>query len=139
MEIIFGTQATDALKLLHHRTLRLGIQHRHALAPADPRPSEPVTVTAWVGTDTDVTALSCYFTTGDFDPAGAYGESSTSHVVRFRQVGTEWDSVSWGFLTRWEATLPGQASGTIVRYRIGGWNEGSAQSHEIFADSPNVT
>jgi len=43
-EFIFGTIAIDDLKLAHHRTSRGGIQHAHELAPKDPKPGHPVTI-----------------------------------------------------------------------------------------------
>ncbi|MGV2435725.1 MAG UNVERIFIED_CONTAM: hypothetical protein LVT10_13330 [Anaerolineae bacterium] len=119
MDFIFGTLATDALKQVFHRALRMGIQHRHAMFPANPRPNEPVTLSAWVGTDCDVDALACYYTTNLDLPSGAAGASDNSQVARFHQVSTEWDTLAWGYLTRWEVTLPAQPNGTIVQYRIG--------------------
>jgi hypothetical protein len=138
MDFIFGTLATDALKQVYHRAFRLGIQHRYTLDPANPRPHEPVTLTAWVGTDCDVDALACYYTTDDPAPSGAYGVSEDSQVARFHQVSTEWDTLAWGCLTRWEVTLPAYADGTMVQYRIGGWREGD-NSPEIFANTPDAT
>jgi len=43
--------------------------------------------------------------------------------------------VLWGYLSRWEAVLPAQPEGTVVRYRIGGWCAGE---QEIFADWPDI-
>jgi len=138
MDFIFGTLATDALKQVFHRALRMGIQHRHAMFPANPRPNEPVTLSVWVGTDCDVDALACYYTTNLDLPSGAAGASDNSQVARFHQVSTEWDTVAWGYLTRWEVTLPAQPNGTIVQYRIGGWRTDDP-SPEIFADAPDAT
>lgn len=137
MDFIFGTLATDALKHIYHRAFRLGIQHRHAIRPANPRPNEPVTLTVWVGTDCDIDALACYYTTGKHTPSGAYGVSENSQVARFHEVSTEWDTLAWGYLTCWEVTLPAQPDGSIVQYRIGGWREGD-RSPELFADTPDA-
>jgi len=35
-------------------------------------------------------------------------------------VAVDWDART-GYLTRWHATVPGQGDGTVVRYRIAGW------------------
>lgn len=137
MDFIFGTLATDALKQVYHRARHQGIQHRWALTPANPRPNETVMLTAWVGTDCDVDALACYYTTGIQTPTGAYGVSDSSHVARFHQVSTEWDTLAWGYLTRWEVTLPAQPDRTIVQYCIGGWREGD-DAPEVFADTPDA-
>lgn len=138
MDFIFGTLATDTLKHVYHRAFRLGIQHRNAIRPANPRSNEAVTLTAWVGTDCDVNALACYYTTSNHTPSGAYGVSEDSQVARFHQVSTEWDTLAWGYLTRWELTLPAQANGSIVHYRIGAWREDDS-SPEIFADTPDAS
>ena len=135
MDIIFGTYTTDELKLIHHRANRQGLHHQHALSPADPLPGNPVTLSVWVGTDTAFDYVVCYYTTDSTLPDGRYGVSKTSGVARFAPVETIWDTLNWGYLVRWETTLPGQADGTMVQYRIGGWRDGEA---EYFADFPNA-
>ena len=55
--------------------------------------------------------------------------------AQFTQVETEWDTLNWGYLARWETTLPGQPDGATVQYRIGGWRDGSS---EFFADFPDA-
>ena len=44
MEHIFGTLATDDLKLVHHRANRRGVQHLDDITPRDPLPGQPVTI-----------------------------------------------------------------------------------------------
>lgn len=134
MDFVFGTFATDQLRMLHHQTMRQGLQHRHMLEPADPLPGEPVTLTVWVGVDTDISHLVAYFTTAEHDPAGSLGQSS-DQVAHFHLVAYEWDALAWGYFSVWKATLPAQPDGTIVRYRIGGWADGG---DELFADYPLV-
>jgi len=41
-EFIFGTFATDQLKLMHHRASLSGVQHQHMLVPADPLPGQSI-------------------------------------------------------------------------------------------------
>ncbi len=135
MDIIFGTYSTDELKLLHHRANRQGVQHQHALSPADPVPNAPVTLSVLVGADTAFDHLVCYYTTAAEPPSGRYGISDNSRVVPFTPVETVWDTLIWGYLVRWEATLPGQPDGTIVQYRIGSWRDGEP---EYFADFPDA-
>lgn len=134
MDYIFGTYATDELKLIHHRAHRMGLQHGYALSPIHPGPGESVTASVWVGAETTVDHLVCYFSTDDQPPQGSFGHPTHGQIVRFRQVETAWDSLLWGYVTRWEATLPGQPDGTIVSYRIGGWRDGDAR--EYWADYP---
>lgn len=135
MDFIFGTLATDALKQVHHRASRLGVQHRYALRPASPQPGEAVTLSVWLGPDISADGVACYYTTGSAAPQGSRGVGHNCDVIRFRRTGTEWDTISWGYLTCWEVELPPQTNGTIVQYRIGVWRDGE---DDIFADTPNA-
>lgn len=135
MEFIFGTFATDELKLVHHRTARRGVQHGFALHPRDPLPGQPVTLTVQIGTDLAADAVACYYTLDGSAPAGSRGMPVNGQVIRLAQTAVEWDTVAWGYVTRWQGTLPAQPEGTIVRYRIGAW---SSNGPEVFADWPPV-
>jgi glycosidase len=57
------------------------------------------------------------------------------------RAGVEWDNLSWGYLSHWEGILPPQPEGTVVRYRIGAWDDHGDRSEsraEIFCDWPDV-
>ena len=133
-EFIFGTLATDALKLVHHRAARQGVHHRHDLTPRDPLPGQPVAIAITVGPDVTVDGAACYYTTGDEGPAGSRGVATCGQAVPLEPAGLVWDTLAWGYLARWRATLPPQPAGTIVRYRISAWGAG----REIWADWPDV-
>lgn len=134
-EFIFGTYATDELKLVHHRAARSGLQHRHALAPQDPPPNQPVMLTVHVGPDLHVQHVACYYTLDGSEPAGARGLAQNGQVLLLEQVGIEWDTLVWGYVSEWQATLPAQPEGTLVRYRIGAYGPDGG---EVYADWPNV-
>ncbi len=136
-DFIFGTLITDDLKLVYHRAARRGIQHAHVIAPLDPAPGQPVTLTARVGPDLDVQHIACYYTLDGSPPAGGRGEPlGSTQVARFEQVEVMWDSMVWGYVDRWQVVLPPQPEGTVVRYRVGGWSESGGE--EVFADWPNA-
>jgi hypothetical protein len=135
-EFIFGTLATDELKLMNHRAVRQGLQHNHDLSPRSPKPGQPVTISVTVGADFDADMMACYFTTDGSEPAGAYGAAVNGGAVPFEREAVSWDTATWGYLTRWNATLPGQPDGTMVRYRISAWTHGAASGTETFADWP---
>ncbi|MEP0763805.1 MAG: alpha-amylase, partial [Chloroflexota bacterium] len=118
MEFIFGTFATDELKVVHHRTARRGVQHGFALSPRDPLPGQPVTLTVQTGTDFSADAVACYYTLDGSAPAGSHGVATNGQALALAQVSIEWDAVAWGYVTRWEGALPAQPEGTVVRYRI---------------------
>ncbi len=125
--IIFGTHSSAELRILNHRARRSGIQHGANITPRDPRPGEPVTLHVWTGPDVEVQQMMCFYTTDGNMP------SPTSHSLTLSVTATEWDPLLWGYVTHWEATLPGQAEGTVVWYRIGARTEGGTW---VFADNP---
>ena len=134
-EHIFGTYATDELKLAHHRAMRTGIQHRHQLDPASPLPGQPVTLSVRLGPELDASGMACYYTTDGSDPEGGRGRARHGAAVPLACVDVVWDSLVWDYLTLWRGTLPAQPEGTTVRYRIGAWADDGA---ETFADWPDA-
>ncbi len=135
MEFTFGTFATDELKVVHHRAARRGVQHGYALHPYDPAPGQPVTLTVRIGTDLRADHVACYYTLDGSPPQGARGAVTNGQVVLLERVETLWDAVAWGYVTRWQGTLPPQPEGTIVRYRIGAWTD---DGPEVFGDWPSI-
>ncbi|MBL7183687.1 MAG: alpha-amylase [Anaerolineae bacterium] len=127
--------ATDELKLVHHRATRTGLQHGHDLSPRDPGPGQPVTLAVRVGPDLAADHVACYYTLDGSEPAGAHGVVSNSQVLMLEQAEVVWDTLVWGYLTKWRDTLPAQPEGTVVRYRIGAW---AKDGPETFADWPDV-
>lgn len=134
-DIIFGTLATDDLKLVSHRAGRRGLQHAHALSPRDPEPGRPVTLHVTVGADLPAEHVACYYTLDGSEPLGERGVAHNGQVLLLEQGGVEWDTFCWGYVAHWEGVLPPQPEGTMVRYRIGAWAEGR---QEVFADWPQV-
>lgn len=135
MDFVFGTLATDELRLLHHRLARQGVQHADDIAPLDPEPGQPVTLTVHVGQDVAANHVACYYTVDGTEPDGSRGQARHAQVVELRRVGLEWDTLAWGYVARWQGQIPGQPDGTSVRYRIGAWGD---DTDEIFADWPRL-
>lgn len=135
MDFIFGTFATDELKVVHHRTARRGVQHGYEISPRDPRPGHAVTLTVQVGTDLSAEHVACYYTVDGSRPAGSRGVASHGRVAHCELIETVWDAVAWGYVTRWQTVLPALPEGVVVRYRIGAWAD---DTDEVFADWPNV-
>ena len=52
--------------------------------------------------------------------------------LAFRAVSVDWEAVDWKYITRWEAVLPPQTDGVLLRYRIGGRLRGGGW---VFADN----
>jgi cyclomaltodextrinase len=135
MDFIFGTFATDELKVVHHRMARRGLQHTHEISPRDPQPGQAVTVTAQVGTDLSADHVACYYTLDGSQPEGGRGVATRGQVLPLHKIDVVWDAVAWGYVTRWQGTLPPQPDGTVVRYRISAWTDSGP---EVFADWPQV-
>ena len=54
-------------------------------------------------------------------------------MLELHRAAVAWDSFAWGYVERWEGTLPPQEEGTTVRYRISAWRD---DGPEVWADSP---
>jgi cyclomaltodextrinase len=119
-DFVFGTLATDDLKLMHHRARRRGIQHAYQIAPRDPKPNEPITLTVNIGPDLAPERVVCHLN-GD--------------LLDFEKKETLWDTLVWGYVEKWTLTLAGQPDGTVLRYRISAIE---ADGRETFADFPEV-
>lgn len=137
MDFIFGTLATDELKLIHHRAARTGVQHLHQLSPRDPHPGESVVLTVDIGAHVEADSVTCYFTTDGTEPDGLRGHAINGEAIPCQQIDTLWDTLTWGYRTRWQVTLPAQTDGTIVRYRIGAWHSEN-DKRDVYADWPDV-
>ncbi len=136
MDFIFGTLATDDLKLIHHRTYHSGLQHAHRITPQDPQPDDPITLTVWLGPDIAADRVVCYYTRDGSQPQGARGLATNGETLSFEHVDTFWDTLRWGYIDVWRTTLPPQPEGTVIRYRIGA--RCGEDGAEYFADWPDV-
>ncbi|MFN8484207.1 MAG: alpha-amylase family glycosyl hydrolase [Anaerolineae bacterium] len=114
-EFIFGAMSTDAGRVKRARTLASGFVHDMALSPADPRPGDAVTITARVGADIAIKSATLTYTTDGSAPTTDEGTSLRIPMTRTRIV---WDTVSWGYVEEWAATIPPQTDGVWVSYII---------------------
>lgn len=127
-DFVFGTLATDELRLAQLRATSAGVAHPHSLAPADPLPGQPVTVNVSVGPQVRAEHVTCYYTTDGSEPQGMRGQAANGTAVELERAAVAWDTLLWGYREHWSGALPGQPDGTLVRYRIEAWSErGAAQ------------
>jgi cyclomaltodextrinase len=94
-----------------------------------------VTLTVTAGPDLAAEHVACYYTLDGSEPAGAHGVASNGQALMLERIEVVWDTLVWGYLTRWQGRLPAQQEGTVVRYRIGAWAD---DGPETFADWPKV-
>ncbi len=129
-DFIFGTLATDELRLEELRKQQRGLRHDDRIWPIDPTPEDSVTISVTVGADVSVMDLRCYVMTDEFMP------EESSETIAFSRVGSNWDTLTWSYTGTWQATIPPQPEGTLVRYRIAGT---AADGTTIWADADEET
>ncbi len=94
-------------------------RHDNTIDPLAPSPDAAVVVTAFAGEFTELARACIFFTTDGTLP------DESSEKIDMSVTSTEWQVLP-GYLTIWKASIPRQASGTLVRYRIAGWTHESA-------------
>ncbi len=131
-DFIFGTLATEELRLKHVRTRRAGVSHAYARSPRDPLPGQQITLELTIGPSHPCEHAWVYWTNDGSDPNGELGKASKGHTLPMEPNGAEWDTVLWGYIHHFKAVLPGQTTGTIIRYCLSGT---TTSGDEIFADN----
>ena len=111
-DFIFGTLATDELRLDALRARARGVSHASDISPADPRPGEPVTIRVSVGPEINATHVVARYTRDGSEPIAA------SEFVSLEQAEPVWDTLLWAYRDIWEGTFAGQADGTLLRYQV---------------------
>ena len=128
-DFIFGTLATEELRLKHVRTLRAGVSHSHARFPRDPLPGQEITLELSVGPDHPCEQAWVYWTNDGSEPAGKSGVTTNGHALSMQTSGVEWDTVLWGYIRRYRAIIPGQTPGTVIRYFLTGITTSGTEIH----------
>lgn len=129
-DFIFGALPTIEVRLQQLTQLRKGVSHQQARSPRDPQPGQAVTLELSIGPDHPCDRAWVYYTTDGSDPVGQGGVATHGSALAMELVATQWDTLIWGYVRHFRATLPGQLAETILRYRIGAGSVGD----DIFAD-----
>ncbi len=111
---IFGTFSTDLLKLTHARAQARGLQHRARTLPLDPSPGEPFLLLVTSGEDFAAHEVVVRYTTDGEAPG------MESSQIAFEPMRRSWSTAAWGYVTEWQAQVPGLVEGTLMHYRIEG-------------------
>ncbi len=138
-DYIFGSLATDDLRLDRMKQERSGLWHDQRLQPLDPRPGDPITVTMGVGPDVSADHIILYYTTDGTIPQGTHHQPQVGTAIKMKRVAVEWDTLLWGYRDDWEALIPPQPQGTHVQYIIEAWH--SVRAETLYAgdkDAPQV-
>lgn len=111
-DFIFGTLATDDLRLEQFRTRTRGIWHGSRVSPRDPEPGDTLTFTVTVGSDVDVERVEVLLTRDGSLP------DATSEALPMQRAGVEWDTLTWSYLETWSLSLPTESEPALLRYRV---------------------
>lgn len=134
-DFIFGTLATDQLRLERVYGSRAGISHAFRRVPFDPLPAQPVKLVLSVGPKETVRRGWVYWTTDGSDPKGTLGKAENGFSAPLFLTHTEWDNVLWGYLSYYETVLAGFPASTLVRYRFGFEKWGG---QEVYSDKGQI-
>jgi len=127
-DFVFGTLATDDLRLAQLRASSAGVAHVYQTEPADPQPGEPVTVRVSLGPDVRADRVTCYYTSDGSEPAGHLGLASSGAALELGRAGVEWDTLLWAYRELWAGDIPAHPAGRLVRYRIEAWSSQTGDS-----------
>lgn len=124
-DFIFGTMATDTLRLATIQAQGRGVYHGNRITPADPEPDQPVTITVSVGTAVSADTVQAFYTLDGSPP------TVDAPMIELERGAVLWDTLLWGYRHEWHGTLPAQPQNTHVRYRI---RVQSRSGAEVWAD-----
>jgi cyclomaltodextrinase len=120
-EFIFGALSTPEGRARRARATGVGFYHDAVLSPIDPRPGEPITITALAGAGVALTSASLSYTVDCTSPSPLADFSQSGAVtVPMQRNELQWDTLGWGYLEDWTALIPAQPAGARVRYVISG-------------------
>lgn len=129
-DFIFGTMATDTLRLTALQDAGRGVHHGNRIVPPDPEPEQAVTLTVTVGTEISSDEVLLFYTLDGSLP------TTEAPVLALERGAVVWDTLLWGYREEWCVTIPGQPRGTQVRYRIVARGQSGVQ---IWADPDPLT
>lgn len=130
-DFIFGTLATEQLRLEHVRTRRAGVSHYQARIPRDPLPGQDIRLDLTIGPNYPLEKAWIYWTDDGSDPIGNHGISANGYCVAMEKVSADWDTTFWGYFRSFRGTIPGQHAGSVIRYYLSADEENGV---EIIAD-----
>ncbi|MDE0400066.1 alpha-amylase [Candidatus Poribacteria bacterium] len=124
---MFGSQRDFDNRTAEYRSNLVGIKHLHRLKTpfanaTRPQPNQLITLHVTTSGGIAYDAVRCWM--------NANGEETTFELLPGEPV---WNTLEWRYVLQWHGQIPPQASGTVIRYKIGGRVAGS--DNWIFADN----
>ena len=123
-ETIFGSMAVQEQRAAHAAAQQSGIRNRNELSPHAPRPDDSPILTATVELDRRIERVECVLSVPE------------TAVIPLQLITTKWNLPNWCYQQVWQATLPPQPEGTLVRYQIKAYPVGGGET--ILADKGAV-
>ncbi len=105
-EFVFGSLATTEKRFQHLQETFQGVSHRSRMAPRAVQAGDSPVLTVTVELDRAMARVECVA----LEPETA--------VIPLQPVKTEWDLLNWSYYQIWQAALPPQPDGTLVRYQV---------------------
>ncbi len=131
LDFIFGDMVADQERIEKYRRRVRGVRHLSRREPLRARPGDAVRLTLSVGPNIVVQDAFLYYTVDGTDPLGTAGVAEHGSVVKMNPISTAWNMPEWGYIQDFQAEVPPQRSGTVVRYRM---SVVSPSGEEIIAD-----
>lgn len=129
-DFIVGTLASDKQRMDSIRDHLHGLWHGGRITPRDPEPDDEVTITVTAGVDLSIRGMAVRFTTDGSLP------DASSPALPAHHAGSRWETLVWGYVEEWTATIPAQDDGALVHYRIQALTEAGEQ---LWADTDQDT
>lgn len=120
---IFGQLFDPETRLAMHQAGLTGVRHLIRRDPLDARPGQPVELTVTTSGPQPFDSVHCWY-----QPEG--GAEADLELV---SVKITWDNALGDYIRVWKVTLPAQAVGTMVRYRLAAHVAGTDEW--IYADN----
>ena len=130
-DFIFGTLATDELRLVLVRNRLAGVTHIQRRNPRDPLPEEAITLQLTAGPGQPGESAWVYWTCDGSDPVGSLGQAEIGQATRMELTGESWEMLLWGYVRHFSVTLSGFPAGSILRYRL---SSVGVNGQEVWAD-----
>ncbi|HZR39480.1 MAG TPA: alpha-amylase family glycosyl hydrolase, partial [Ktedonobacteraceae bacterium] len=104
-----------------------------------PAPGEAVTLLFSTNILMPIERVAVYYTTDGTEPRGERGTAINGAVVLAEKSESTYDAARNYTLQQWQAVLPGQPDGTLVRYRADAWSLSDPQQHWYADNADPVT
>lgn len=105
-----------------HAALDDGLAHGSHIMPRDPLPAQPVTLLFYSNPQMPIERVTVYYTIDGTEPWGERGVATQGIAVQAERAERGIKELEGQPAYLWQAIIPAQADGTLVRYRADGWS-----------------